>query len=142
MRRSGSARWVGGLKDGRGTVSTPSGVLANAAYSFTTRFENEKGTNPEELVAAAHAGCFSMAFSGELGKLGLTPDSIETRATFDFEKLDVGWTVTKIHLDVVATVPKADRATFEQAAAAAKKGCPVSRLLNAPITIEARLVSA
>src|SRR3972149_6534695 len=140
MQRSASARWIGGLKDGRGTVSTPSGVLANTAYSFTTRFENAKGTNPEELVAAAHAGSFSMALSGELGKLGFTPDSIETKATLNFDKTDAGWTITTIHIDVAAKGPKAERVAFEKAAEAAKKGCPISRLLNATITMSARLV--
>ena len=139
MERFASAVWKGGLKDGKGTVSSASGVLSNAVYGFAARFENAKGTNPEELVAAAHAGCFSMALSGELGKLGLTPDSIETKAKLRFDKTDAGWTVTSIHLDVVGKVPKADGATFEKAADAAKKGCPISRLLNTQITMSARL---
>ncbi len=140
MQRTASARWNGGLKDGKGTVSTASGVLSNTAYSFLARFESAKGTNPEELVAAAHAGCFSMALSGELGKLGLTPESIETKATATFDKMDAGWTVTSIHLDVTARVPKADRATFDKAAEAAKKTCPISRLLNTQITMAAKLL--
>ncbi|TLZ69931.1 MAG: OsmC family protein [Methanobacteriota archaeon] len=139
MERFASAMWKGGLKDGKGVVSSASGALSNAAYGFTTRFENAKGTNPEELVAAAHAGCFSMALSGELGKLGFTPDSIETKAKLNFDKTDAGWTVTSIHLDVVGKVPKADAATFTKAAEAAKKGCPISRLLNTTITMSARL---
>jgi osmotically inducible protein OsmC len=140
MQRTASARWNGGLKDGRGVLSTASGVLSNTPYSFSMRFENAKGTNPEELVAAAHAGCFSMALSAELGKLGLTPESIETKATLNFEKTDAGFTVTSIHLDVGAKVPKADKSTLEKAADAAKKGCPISRLLNTQITMSARLL--
>jgi osmotically inducible protein OsmC len=140
MQRFASAVWKGGLKDGRGAVSAASGVLKNTPYSFAMRFENTPGTNPEELVAAAHAGCFSMALSGELGKLGLTPESIETKATLTFEKTDAGFTVTSIHLDVGARVPKADKSTLEKAADAAKKGCPISRLLNTQITMSARLL--
>jgi osmotically inducible protein OsmC len=140
MQRTASARWNGGLKDGRGVLSTASGVLSNTPYSFSMRFENAKGTNPEELVAAAHAGCFSMALSAELGKLGLTPESIETKATLNFEKTDAGFTVTSIHLDVGAKVPKADKSTLDKAADAAKKGCPISRLLNTQITMSARLL--
>jgi osmotically inducible protein OsmC len=141
MQRYASAVWKGGLKDGKGTVSSASGVLSNTPYSFTTRFENAKGTNPEELVGAAHAGCFSMALSGELGKLGFTADSIETKATVTFDKTDAGWSVTSVHLDVAGKVPKADRATFEKAAAAAKTGCPISRLLNTQITMTAKLLT-
>jgi len=140
MQRFASAVWRGGLKDGKGAVSTASGVLKNTPYSFAMRFENTPGTNPEELVAAAHAGCFSMALSGELGKLGLTPESIETKATLNFEKTDAGFTVVSIHLDVGAKVPKADKSTFEKAADAAKKGCPISRLLNTNITMTAKLL--
>ena len=140
MQRYASAVWKGGLKDGKGTVSSASGVLSSASYGFTTRFENAKGTNPEELVGAAHAACFSMAFSGELGKLGFTPDSIETKATVTFDKTEAGWTVTGIHLDVVGKVPKADAASFQKAAEAAKKGCPISRLLNTTITLTAKLL--
>ena len=140
MQRFASAVWRGGLKDGKGAVSTASGVLKNTPYSFAMRFENTPGTNPEELVAAAHAGCFSMALSGELGKLGLTPESIENKATLNFEKTDAGFTVTSIHLDIGAKVPKADQSTFDKAADAAKKGCPISRLLNTQITMSARLL--
>lgn len=141
MQRKGSAEWRGGLKDGKGTVSTESGALSNAQYSFTTRFESGQGTNPEELVAAAHAGCFSMALSVQLGNAGLTAESIRTTATVTMDKLDAGWTVTAVHLDLVAKVPGADQAKFEAAAANAKAGCPISRLLNATITMDARLES-
>lgn len=139
MKRKGSAEWNGGLKDGSGKVSTESGALRETAYSFGTRFENGVGTNPEELIAAAHAGCFSMALSGQLGAAGMTADSIRTTATVTLEKLDAGWTVTAVHLDVTAKIPNADRAKFETAAANAKAGCPISRLLKAEITMDARL---
>jgi osmotically inducible protein OsmC len=140
MQRKASAQWRGGLKDGKGTVSTGSGALQSKPYSFTTRFENEPGTNPEELIAAAHAGCFSMALSGQLGGAGLTADSIDTTATVTMDKLDAGWTVTKVHLEVRAKVPNGDAAKFEQAANNAKAGCPISRLLKAEITMDAKLV--
>ena len=139
MKRNASAVWTGGLKDGKGTVSTESGVLNKTQYSFSTRFENGTGTNPEELIAAAHAGCFSMALSGQLGNLGMTAESINTNATATFEKLEAGWTVTEVHLDVTAKIPGADPAKFETAANNAKAGCPISRLLNAKITMQARL---
>ena len=141
MKRSASAVWKGGLKDGRGTISTQSGVLADTQYSFSTRFEDGKGTNPEELIGAAHAGCFSMALSGQLGSAGLTAQSIDTTATVTLEKLDAGFTVTAVHLKLVARVPGADKAAFETAANNAKAGCPISRLLNATITLDAQLVS-
>lgn len=140
MKRKASAEWSGGLKDGKGTVSTDSGVLSGTSYSFTTRFEDQPGTNPEELIAAAHAGCFTMALSGQLGNRGLTADSIKTTATLTMDKLEAGWTVTAIHLDVSAKIPGADQAKFDEAANAAKTGCPISRLLNTNITMEARLV--
>ena len=140
MKRGASAVWNGGLKDGRGNLTTNSGALRDVPYSYSMRFEDAPGTNPEELVAAAHAGCFSMAFSGELGKAGLTPQSIETMATATFEKTDAGFAVTTIHLDTAARVPGADRAKVEAAAEAAKKGCPISRLLNATITISVRVL--
>lgn len=140
MERKASAIWNGDLRNGKGTVSSDSGVLADTPYSFRTRFENEPGTNPEELVAAAHAGCFSMALSGELGDAGLKPESIQTRATLTLD-LSGRPTITHIHLDVTARVPGADKAAFDQAAQAAKEGCPISRLLKAEITIDARLVS-
>jgi lipoyl-dependent peroxiredoxin len=139
MKRKASAIWRGGLKDGKGTMSTESGVLAQTQYSFSSRFESGVGTNPEELIAAAHAGCFSMALSAELGKAGVTPESIQTTATVTMERLDAGWTVTKVHLEVAAKVPGADPASFTAAANAAKAGCPISRLLNATITMEAKL---
>ncbi|HLG60100.1 MAG TPA: OsmC family protein [Vicinamibacterales bacterium] len=139
MKRNGSAVWTGGLKDGKGTVSTDSGVLSNTQYSFSTRFEDGKGTNPEELIAAAHAGCFSMALSGQLGSAGMTAESIQTRASVNLEKTDAGFTITAVHLDVTAKIPGADRAKFETAANNAKAGCPVSRLLNATITMDAKL---
>ncbi len=139
MKRKGSAEWRGGLKDGKGTVSTESGVLSGAQYSFSTRFESGQGTNPEELVAAAHAGCFSMALSVQLGNAGMTAESIRTTATVSMDKLDAGWTVTAVHLDVAVKIPGADRAKFEAAAANAKAGCPISRLLNAEISMDARL---
>lgn len=139
MKRKASAVWNGGLKDGKGTISTASGVLESTQYSFGTRFEEGKGTNPEELIAAAHAGCFSMALSAQLGNAGLTPESIATTATVTMDKLDQGWTVTAVQLDVEAKIPGADREAFEKAANAAKEGCPISRLLNAQITMNARL---
>jgi osmotically inducible protein OsmC len=139
MNRKASAVWQGGLKDGRGTVSTESGVLSDQAYSFSTRFENEKGTNPEELIAAAHAGCFSMALSGQLGAAGLSAERIETTATVTLEKLADGFAITAVLLDVNATIPGADEAKFQAAANNAKSGCPISKLLNAKITMQARL---
>jgi osmotically inducible protein OsmC len=142
MKRKASAVWQGGLKDGRGTISTDSGVLAETQYSFSTRFEEGKGTNPEELIAAAHAGCFSMALSGQLGNAGMTAESINTTATVTLEKTDAGFTITKVHLDVTARIPGADQAAFETAANNAKAGCPVSRLLKAEITMAARLEAA
>lgn len=141
MIRKASAVWNGSLKDGKGTISTDSGALSNTPYSFATRFESARGTNPEELIAAAHAGCFTMALSAELGKAGITPESLETSAAVTLEKLEAGFTVTKIHLDVAARIPNADEAAFDKAAQAAKAGCPISRLLKAEITMTARLVS-
>ncbi|HWQ39957.1 MAG TPA: OsmC family protein [Burkholderiales bacterium] len=141
MKRTGSAVWQGGLKDGKGTLSTESGVLSNAPYGFGTRFENERGTNPEELIAAAHAGCFSMALSAQLGEAGLVAQSIRTTAAVTLEKSDGGFSITAVHLALTAKVPGADRQAFETAADRAKTGCPVSKLLNARITLEARLES-
>ncbi len=140
MERKGSAVWKGGLKDGKGTVSTASGILSNTPYSFATRFEGTPGTNPEELIGAAHAACFSMALSGQLGAAQLTADSIETTSTIKLEKLDSGFTITSAHLDVKARVPNADQAAFSKAAEAAEKGCPVSKVLNAKITMTATLL--
>ncbi len=139
MIRKASAVWNGSLKTGTGKISTESGVLSNANYSFTTRFENGKGTNPEELIAAAHAGCFTMALAAQLGNANITPDSLETSAAVTMEKLDAGWTITKIHLHVTAKIPNADQAAFDKAAQNAKEGCPVSRLLKAEITMTAKL---
>jgi osmotically inducible protein OsmC len=139
MNRKASAVWNGGLKDGKGTISTDSGVLKQTQYSFSTRFENGVGTNPEELVAAAHAGCFSMAFSAELGKAGITPKSIQTTATITLDKTDTGFAVTSSHLDVTASVPGADRNKVLQIAEGAKAGCPISKLLNAKITMTANI---
>jgi len=139
MNRKASAVWQGDLKQGKGTISTPSGVLKETQYSFSTRFENGVGTNPEELIAAAHAGCFSMALSAELGKAGMNPSRIETTADLTMDKLDEGWTITAIHLDTVATIPGADAAAFARVADAAKAGCPVSRVLKANITLNAKL---
>jgi len=139
MQRKGSAVWKGGLKDGSGQVSTASGGLSSAPYTFASRFESGGKTDPEELIAAAHAACFSMAFSGQLGQANLKPESIATTANLTLEKTDAGFTVTAIHLVVRAKVPGADRAAFDKAANNAKAGCPISRLLNAKITMEAVL---
>jgi lipoyl-dependent peroxiredoxin len=139
MKRKATAVWKGSLKEGNGTMSLESGVLSETPYSFRTRFEDAPGTNPEELVAAAHAGCFSMAFSMILGLEGMTPESIATEATVTMEKQGDGFSVTSSHLDVVAKIPGADSGKFQQAAEKAKAGCPISRLLNAKITMNARL---
>jgi osmotically inducible protein OsmC len=139
MKRKGSAVWQGGLKDGKGTVSTDSGVLSNTQYSFSTRFEDGKGTNPEELIAAAHAGCFSMALSAQLGNAGITAEQIQTTPTVSLDKTDGGFAITAVHLDVRAKIPGADKQAFETAAANAKAGCPVSKVLNATITMDAKL---
>ncbi len=141
MKRKASAVWQGGLKDGKGTISTDSGVLAETQYSFSTRFEDGIGTNPEELIAAAHAGCFSMALSGQLGNAGMTAESINTTATVTLEKTDAGFTITKVHLDVTARIPGAEQAAFETAANNAKAGCPISRLLKTEITMDAKLAA-
>jgi len=141
MKRKASAVWQGGLKDGKGAISTDSGVLENTQYSFSTRFEDGKGTNPEELIAAAHAGCFSMALSGQLGNAGLTADRINTVAAVTLDKTEAGFTVTKVHLDVTAKIPGATDEAFQTAAANAKAGCPISRLLKAEITMDAKLES-
>ena len=140
MQRKATAVWTGGLKYGRGTISGESAAFRDLAYDFRKRFESDPGTNPEELIAAAHAGCFSMALSGELGNARLVPESIRTTAAVTLEMLEGGPTVTAIHLDTTARVPGADRAAFERAAAAAKEGCPISRLLRtARITLDAKL---
>jgi lipoyl-dependent peroxiredoxin len=139
MVRKASAVWKGSLKEGKGSISTESGALSNTPYSFATRFEGVRGTNPEELIGAAHAGCFTMALSAQLGEAGITADSLETSAAVTLEKVEAGWTVTKIHLDVTARIPGADQAAFDKAAANAKAGCPISRLLKAEITMTAKL---
>ena len=133
MKRKASAVWQGSLRDGQGAISTESGVLKETQYSFGTRFENGIGTNPEELIAAAHAGCFSMAFSAELGKAGLTPAAIHTTATITLDKTDAGFTVTASHLDVTVQIPGADSDQVLGIANAAKAGCPISRLLKADV---------
>ena len=139
MKRSASAVWKGGLKDGKGTVSSESGVLSDTPYNFSKRFENEKGTNPEELVAAAHAACFSMALSLFMANEGLTPESIDTRATVSFDNVNGAWTVTSSHLQTTVKSPNASPAAFQKAAEGAKAGCPISRLLNTKITMDAKL---
>lgn len=142
MRRSkASASWKGGLKDGKGLISTDSGVLSSTQYSFSTRFEEGKGTNPEELIAAAHAGCFSMALSAQLDNAGLKAESIDTTATVTLDKVEGGFGVVSSHLDVTARIPGADQAAFDKAANNAKEGCPISKLLNTTITMSARLQS-
>ena len=141
MDRSASAVWQGGLKDGKGMLSTQSGVLDQTPYSFRTRFENEKGTNPEELIAAAHAGCFTMALSAQLTDAELPPESLDTTAVVTMEKTDDGPTVTKIHLVTRAKVPNAEKEKFDELAKKAKDGCPISRLLKAAeISLDAQLV--
>jgi lipoyl-dependent peroxiredoxin len=139
MKRKASAVWNGDLKTGKGSISTDSGTLSNTPYSFSTRFESGQGTNPEELVAAAHAGCFTMALSAELGKLGLTPESLATTATVTLERVDGAFAVTESHLEVVAKVPGASPEALTQAARAAETGCPISKLLNTRITMTAKL---
>jgi len=141
MKRTASAQWQGGLKDGKGNISTASGVLKKTQYSFSTRFEEGIGTNPEELIAAAHAGCFTMALSAQLEKAGMKADNLDTTVTVTMEKRETGWEVTQSHLDVTARIPGADTAGFEAAANEAKANCPISRLLNTMITMEARLVA-
>src|SRR5437763_7404413 len=127
MQRNASAHWTGGLKDGKGTLTSASGVLKDTPYSFHTRFESQPGTNPEELIAAAHAGCFTMALSAQLGNAGMSAQALDTTATVTLEKTDAGFTVTSVHLDVKAQIPGADRAKFDEAAKKAKEGCPISR---------------
>src|SRR5271168_1550806 len=142
MQRTATAVWTGALKDGRGAISSQSGVLSDAPYSFLTRFENGKGTNPEELIAAAHAGCFTMALSAQLGTMNVTPDRLRTVATVTLERLDAGWTISRIHLDVTARIQGISPAAFESAASSAKANCPVSRLLKADITMTTSLEQA
>lgn len=139
MQRKAMAVWQGGLKDGKGTLTTESGILSKTQYSFSTRFEQGKGTNPEELIAAAHAGCFSMALSAELGKANMTADTIQTNAAVVMEKLESGWAITSVHLDMTAVIENPDEEAFRRAAESAKANCPVSKLLKAKITMDARL---
>ena len=139
IKKSGSAKWTGDLKTGKGHVSTETGVLSDQPYGFNTRFEDGNGTNPEELIGAAHASCYSMALSMILGQSDLTPDSIQTTATVSLEEKDGGFAVTKVHLDVQATIPGASQEQFADAANAAKENCPISKLLNAEITMDATL---
>ncbi len=130
IRRTAEAFWQGDLRNGKGNLSTASGVLHDTAYSFSTRFEDTPGTNPEELIAAAHAGCFSMAFSGVLGRNNFTPDSLHTTATLIMERVDSGWSITRMRLEVEGRVPNIDGATFSRLASEAEQGCPISRLLR------------
>ena len=139
MKRTASAQWRGDLKTGKGAVSTASGVLENAQYSFSTRFENGRGTNPEELLAAAHAGCFTMALSAQLAEAKLVAESLETTCTISLEKGDQGFAITESHLELKAKVPGASQAAFDQAVGNAKSGCPVSKLYNTKITLTATL---
>src|SRR5262245_15108423 len=139
MKRNASAVWKGGLKDGQGTVSSESGALSGTRYNFRQRFENEKGTNPEELVAAAHAACFSMALSLFMANEGLNPESIDTTATVSFENVNGAWAVTSSHLEARVNGPGAGPAKFQKAAEGAKAGCPISRLLNTTVTMSAKL---
>jgi osmotically inducible protein OsmC len=142
MKRTASATWLGDLKQGNGSLTTQSGVLKETPYSFTTRFENGIGTNPEELIAAAHAGCFTMALSAFLGRAGFTPEKLSTQAALSLEQVQGNWTITSIHLDVSARIPGIGREKFEEIAADAKANCPVSRVLNAKITLDAKLEAA
>ena len=139
IKKTASAFWQGGIKDGGGTISTESGVLKEAPYGFHARFEGGKGTNPEELIGAAHAGCFSMTLSLQLGEANMKAESIRTKATVSLDKDGDGFSITAVHLDVVVKIPGADQAAFEKAANNAKQGCPVSKLLNAKITMDAKL---
>ena len=141
MLRKASAEWNGTIKEGKGTITSESGVLDAVQYSFSTRFEDGIGTNPEELIGAAHAGCFSMALSGQLTNAGFDPEYIKTTAAVRLEKLESGFAITKIHLDVTARIPGADDDAFQTAAANAKAGCPISKLFNAEITMDAKLES-
>lgn len=139
MKKTASAHWQGDLKQGKGTVSTQSGALKQNPYGFNTRFEDTPGTNPEELIGAAHASCFSMAFSMLLGEENFTPDSIDTQATVTLEKQDDGFAITAIHLNMTARIPGIEQSMFDTIAQKAKSGCPVSKVLNATITLEATL---
>jgi osmotically inducible protein OsmC len=140
MKKSGSAHWSGSIKEGQGTISTQTGVLREAPYGFKSRFEDGPGTNPEELIGAAHAACYSMALSLGLGDAGLTADSIDTKAVVSLDKDGEGFTITAVHLTCEAKVPGADKATFDRIAEATKQGCPVSKVLKADITLDAILL--
>lgn len=139
MKRTASAVWQGDLKAGKGTLTAPGGVLRDTPYSFTSRFEGGSGTNPEELIAAAHAGCFSMAFSAMLGGAGIVPDKISTTANLTMDQVEGNWTITAIHLAMTAKIPGITEEKFQEVAAQAKAGCPVSRVLNTKITLDAKL---
>jgi osmotically inducible protein OsmC len=139
IKKTGSAVWSGGLKDGTGTISTQTGVLRDAPYGFKARFENGPGTNPEELIAAAHAGCFTMALSGQLAERGMTAQRLETIATVSLDKVDGGFAIPAVHLELVAKIPGASQQAFDEAARVAKENCPVSKLFKADITMTARL---
>jgi osmotically inducible protein OsmC len=139
MKRTASAVWTGDLKQGKGSISTQSGVLKETQYSFSTRFENGIGTNPEELIAAAHAGCFTMAASAALGKAGFTPEKLSTTAALTLEQVSGNWTITTVDLQMTARVPGIDKKKFDEIAADAKANCPVSRVLNAKISLDAKL---
>ncbi len=141
INRSGSAQWQGGLKDGKGAISTESGALNAHPYGFATRFEGVPGTNPEELIGAAHAGCFTMALSLILGEAKLTAERMDTTAKVTLEQVEGGFAITAVHLTLKAKIPGADQATFEKLAGMAKAGCPVSKLLKTEITLDAALVS-
>ncbi len=141
MDRRATAVWQGGLRHGKGALTTESKVLADTPYSFSTRFEDTPGTNPEELLGAAHAGCFTMTLAARLGEAGMTPERIETKATVTLEKLESGFAITRVNLDVTVNAPGADRAKFDAAAANAKDNCPLSKVLRADISMDARLVA-
>ncbi len=140
IKRTGSATWQGGIKDGKGTISTESGALKAYPYGFASRFEGQKGSNPEELIGAAHASCFTMALSLILGEAKLTAEEMETSAAVTLEQVESGWAVTSVHLTLKAKVPGATQAKFEELAGKAKAGCPISKLLKTEITLDAKLV--
>ncbi|GGZ10966.1 OsmC family protein [Pseudoduganella plicata] len=140
MKTHGSAVWSGGIKDGKGAISSHSGALKEYPYGFASRFEGKPGTNPEELIGAAHAGCFTMALSLILGEAGLTAEQMNTTAEVTLDKLDDGFAITAVHLTLEAKIPGADDAKFQELAGKAKAGCPVSKLLNTKITLDAKLV--
>jgi lipoyl-dependent peroxiredoxin len=139
MQRKATAVWEGAIRTGKGRLTTDSGVLDSTAYSFSTRFENEKGTNPEELIAAAHAGCFAMALAAALGQAGLTPERLQVTAAVSLERIGEAWTISRSALSLAARIPGANKEAFEAAARGAKENCPVSRLLKAEITLDAKL---